>query len=247
MVFNSSLLFMLLSNFVLININSMNKELLTTQVCKTWVISSFKKMCWNWSEFIGIAIIIIINNGYKSFARPLQVWWVLQSWGLQFLLWVLNGMGCSLRWDGGMGIWEFGFVGEKRNGKVFVEIWVGGDSVRRWQCAALCMICMDGFLGHANFGCGSSLCLFLLQPFTSSDYQDENPKMGRIKGNWTLILKKYWRISFKHEPGFSLNVQKELAFKDFLLRILFETSTWFLTQCVEGTYTSEFCFQFRFF
>jgi hypothetical protein len=50
---------------------------------------------------------------------------------------------------------------------------------------------MDGFLGHANFGCGSSLCLFLLQPFTSSDYQDENPKMGRIKGNWTLILKKY--------------------------------------------------------
>jgi hypothetical protein len=28
--------------------------------------------------------------------------------------------------------------------------------------------------------------------------------MGRIKGNWTLIVKKYWRISFKHEPGFSL-------------------------------------------
>jgi hypothetical protein len=92
-------------------------------------------------------------------------------------------------------IWEFGLL-EKREMRSFCGdlSWWGlclleGDSVKPLHENGLSV--SMGFWLMPILVVAAHCALFLLQSFTSSDYRVENPKMGRIKGNWTLIVKKY--------------------------------------------------------
>jgi len=114
----------------------------------------FKSFADTLQKFESFGALCSHSQSFGELCRPLQVWWVLQSWGLQFLLWVLNCIGWSLRWDGGLKIWEFGLL-EKREMGSF--LWrselVGTLLIRRWQCEALAwMVYLYGWVfGSCQF------------------------------------------------------------------------------------------------